>query len=143
MPLPSQFSVTEKPGSISDSSGKILLAGPLPRLLERGRALRFTETDSLSGKPDRCDGATPRSEPLPPCGLQRIVVFIRLPFPFGFFMASARWQWIAVFLTKRIFVCSTTPHFSTHSSFMILMRVFFQETHISLFDLGASVRIFF
>ena len=26
---------------------------------------------------------------------------------------------------------------------MILMRVFFQETHISLFDLGASVRIFF
>lgn len=25
---------------------------------------------------------------------------------------------------------------------MILMRVFFQETHISLFDLGASVRIF-
>lgn len=26
---------------------------------------------------------------------------------------------------------------------MILMRMFFQETHISLFDLGASVRIFF
>lgn len=49
----------------------------------------------------------------------------------------------AVFLTERILVCSATPHFSAHSSFMILMRVFFQETHISLFDLGASVRIFF
>lgn len=59
------------------------------------------------------------------------------------FMASALWQWIAEFLTKRILVCSATPHFSPHSSFMILMRVFFQETHISLFDLGASVRIFF
>lgn len=58
------------------------------------------------------------------------------------FMASTRWQWITVFPTKRILVCSATPHFSTHSSFMILMRVFFQETHISLFDLGASVRIF-
>lgn len=59
------------------------------------------------------------------------------------FMASALWQRIAGFLTERILVCSATPHFSPHISFMILMRVFFQETHISLFDLGASVRFFF
>lgn len=58
------------------------------------------------------------------------------------FVASALWQWI-VLLTERILICSATPHFSTRSSLTILMRVFFQETHISLFDLGASVRIFF
>lgn len=57
------------------------------------------------------------------------------------FVARTLWQWL-VFLTERILICSATPHFSTRSSLTIPMRVFFQETHISLFDLGASVRIF-
>lgn len=32
MTFPSQFSLTEKPSSTLDSSGKVLLAGPLPRV---------------------------------------------------------------------------------------------------------------
>lgn len=79
-------------------------------------------------------GRTPGSPlPLPPAGG-----------PSGSFIATTLWQRCAGVLNQKDpLVCSATPHFSAHSSFMILMRVFFQETHISLFDLGASVRVFF
>lgn len=82
-------------------------------------------------------GSHPALLSLPPCGFQRRLVSSNSHWN----VASGLWQWI-VFLTERILICSATPHFSPRSSLTILMRVFFQETHISLFDLGASVRIF-
>lgn len=86
----------------------------------------------------------PRPAPLPPGGAQRVRVCSSLPSHSGSFIASTLWHPCAGVLNQKDpLVCSATPHFSAHSSFMILMRVFFQETHISLFDLGASVRIFF
>lgn len=103
-------------------------------------------THSFPGKQDGSYITAPPLPPpesLPPCGLQRVLVFSKLPLQFGFsWRVYAGIGWL-VCLTERISVCSATPHFSARSSFMIGMRVFFQETHISLFDLGASVRIFF
>lgn len=77
--------------------------------------------------------------------ITKAIGFLQTSLQFGFSWRVHSGSGWLVFVPKMIPVCSATPNFSACSSFMILMRVFFffQETHISLFDLGASVRIFF
>lgn len=136
------ISIYKKPGPTLGSSGKVPFgwtssscppAGTYASV-QRDRLFSLGSSQILWSHPSFVVIAT--------LWITKDIGFYQTSISIWLFMASTRWQWITVFPTKRILVCSATPHFSTHSSFMILMRVFFQETHISLFDLGASVRIF-
>lgn len=111
------------------------------RVPEQGPSVH-SQTEPFPGKPERDPREPPWSVVIATWWITEEIGFLQTSTYMWLFVASALWQWI-VLLTERILICSATPHFSTRSSLTILMRVFFQETHISLFDLGASVRIFF
>lgn len=108
--------------------------------LSRDQASVHSQTESLPGKPDRSEGATMV------CCHCHLVDYKGDWFSTNFHLNVA-------FCSKCPLAVDCVPHgedphlFSNtsllHSQFTYNSdRVFFQETHISLFDLGASVRIF-
>ena len=105
--LPSQFQCTAKPDPALSSSGKV----------------PFSWTSSSKSRPSFVVIAT--------LWITKDIGFHQTSISIWLFMASALWQWVAEFLTKRILGYSATPHFSPHSSFMILMSVFSGNTHFT------------
>lgn len=139
--FPANFNLQKNQAPRQVPQERSLLAGPLLHVPRQGPMHRFRDRLFSLGS-SQILWSHPSFVVIATLWITKDIGFYQTSISIWLFMASTRWQWITVFPTKRILVCSATPHFSTHSSFMILMRVFFQETHISLFDLGASVRIF-
>lgn len=139
--FPANFNVQKKQAPREVLRERSLWAGPLLHVPRQRLLLGFRDR-IFPWEASEIPWSHPSFVVIATWWITKDIGFYQTSISIWLFMASAHWQWIPVFLTKRTLICSATPHFSTHSSFMILMRVFFQETHISLFDLGASVRIF-
>lgn len=140
--FPANFSVQQSQAPCNTLQERSLWARPLPGFPEQSSCLGFQRQNLSLGS-----GRDPAGSPLS-CSHCHLVDCRGYWFSSNFHF-SLGFLWQVHFGNGLLSSLPKGSWFAQQhltpllSSFMILMRVFFQETHISLFDLGASVRIFF